>query len=126
MDNLIEEKYDEPMKKNGDEDQDKSNLFNKIKGIKTPVKNELLATLLDGSWHSESELIRTAKKQRKYAGAVLVGTMLNSIDAFSQNIFLKKKIFNGEWHFKISDNYVGLTRAAYKKSAYKDFKNSQE
>ena len=124
MDNLIEEKYDDPMKKNEDEDQDKSNLFNKIKGIKTPVKNELLATLLDGSWHSESELIRTAKKQRKYAGAVLVGTMLNSIDAFSQNIFLNKKIFNGEWHFKISDNYVGLTRAAYKKSAYKDFKNS--
>jgi len=124
MDNLIEEKYDEPMKKNDDEDQDKSNLFNKIKGIKTPVKNELLATLLDGSWHSESELIRTAKKQRKYAGAVLVGTMLNSIDAFSQNIFLNKKIFNGEWHFKISDNYVGLTRAAYKKSVYKDFKNS--
>ena len=125
MVNLIEENFNEQIKKNNDEDQENSNLFNKIKGIKTPVKNKLLATLLDGSWHSESELIRIAKKQRQYAGAVLVGTMLNSINAFSQNIFLKKKIFNGEWHFKISDNYVGLTRAAYKKSAYKDYKNTQ-
>ena len=111
---------------NEDEEQENSILFDKIKGIKTPVKNELLATLLDGAWHSESELIRTAKKQRQYAGAVLVGTMLNSINAFSQNIFLKKKIFNGEWHFKISDNYVRLTRAAYTKSAFKDYKNTQE
>ena len=95
-------------------------LFNKIKGIKTPVKNDLLITLLDGEWHSEKELIRTAKKQRQYAGAVLVGTMLNSINALSQEIFLKKKIINGEWHFKISDNYVGLTRAAFTRTTYRN------
>jgi len=125
MENMKDDKTFESIKKNDDEDKENSNLFNKIKEIRTPVKNELIVTLLDGEWHSESELIRTAKKQRQYAGAVLVGTMLNSINAFSQNVFLKKKIFNGEWHFKISDNYVGLTRAAYKKSAFKNHKNTQ-
>ena len=30
-----------------------SNLFNKIKDIKTPIKNEILIALLDGHWHSE-------------------------------------------------------------------------
>ena len=102
-----------------------SKLFNKIKEIKTPVKNDLLIILLDGEWHSETELIRTAKRQRQYAGAVLVGTMLNSINAISQEVFLKKKIINGEWHFKISDNYVGMTRAAFTRTAYRKF-SSQE
>ena len=90
-----------------------SNLFNKIKGIKTPVKNELLITLLDGEWHSETELIRIAKKEHKYAGPVLVGTMINSLNSSFKTSYLKRKIINGEIHFKISDNYVGLTRAAY-------------
>ena len=118
---MKKEKLDENIKIQDKKNQYDSNLFNKIKGIKTPVKNELLMTLLDGEWHSESELIRIAKKQRNYAGAVLVGTMLNSINALSQQVLLKKTIVNGEWHFKISDNYVGLTRAAYTKSTYKNF-----
>ncbi|MFX1275703.1 MAG: hypothetical protein ACFFBP_08525 [Promethearchaeota archaeon] len=121
MENINKEKIDDSLNAQDEKYQDDSNLFNKIKGIKTPVKNELLMTLLDGEWHSESELIRIAKKQRQYAGAVLVGTMLNSINALSQQVFLMKIIINGEWHFKISDNYVGLTRAAYTKSAYKNF-----
>ena len=119
---MKKEKLDENIKIQDKKNQYDSNLFNKIKGIKTPVKNALLMTLLDGEWHSESELIRIAKKQRNYAGAVLVGTMLNSINALSQQVLLKKTIVNGEWHFKISDNYVGLTRAAYTKTAYKNFK----
>ena len=48
-----------------------STLFNKIKGIKTPVKNELLITLLDGEWHSETESIRIAKREHKYPGPVV-------------------------------------------------------
>ena len=90
-----------------------STLFNKIKGIKTPVKNELLITLLDGEWHSETELIRIAKREHKYAGPVLVGTMINSLNSSFKTSYLKRKIIGGEIHFKISDNYVGLTRAAY-------------
>ncbi len=96
-----------------------SKLFNKIKQINTPIKNELLITLLDGEWHPESELIRTAKKERKYAGAVLVGTMLNNINSLGQDVLLSKKIIDGEWHFKISNNYVGLTRAAFTRTAYR-------
>ena len=90
-----------------------STLFNKIKGIKTPVKNELLITLLDGEWHSETELIRIAKREHKYAGSVLVGTMINSLNSSFKTSYLKRKIIGGEIHFKISDNYVGLTKAAY-------------
>ena len=44
---------------------DYSHLFNKIKDIKTPVKNGILLGLLDGNWHSELELIRIAKKKQK-------------------------------------------------------------
>ncbi|MFX1238104.1 MAG: hypothetical protein ACFE8P_10345 [Promethearchaeota archaeon] len=105
------------------EDDCESNLFNKIKKINTPIKNELLMILLDGDWHSEGELIRTAKKERKYAGAVLVGTMLNSLNSLGQDVFLNKKIIEGEWHFKISNNYVGLTRAAFTRTAYRKLDN---
>ena len=98
-----------------------SNLFNKIKGINTHIKNELLMTLMDGKWHSEDQLVRIARKKRQYAGAVLVGTMINSINDLSSKIFLKKKVIDGKWHFKISDNYVGLTRAAYTRMTYRKF-----
>ncbi len=123
MKNFVEEKFDKPTSKKNEQEQEDSNLLNKIKAIKTPVKNELLVTLLDGEWHSETELIRIAKKEKNYAGAVLVGTMLNSINAFSQQVFLMKKIYNGEWHFKITENYIGLTRAAFTKNNHKNFKS---
>ncbi|MBN1800850.1 MAG: hypothetical protein JW891_05045 [Candidatus Lokiarchaeota archaeon] len=106
------------------EEESDSKLFNKIKQINTPIKNELLITLLDGQWHPESELIRTAKKERNYAGAVLVGTMLNSINSLGQDVLLNKKIIDGEWHFKISNNYVGLTRAAFTRTAYRKLDQS--
>jgi len=113
MDNLIQNNFKKSeILKEGQKKYD-SMLFNKIKDIKTPVKNELIITLLDGDWHSETELIRIAKKKHEYAGSVLVGTMINSLNSSFKTSYLKRKIINGEIHFKISDNYVGLSRAAY-------------
>ncbi|MFW9989716.1 MAG: hypothetical protein ACFFC3_13760 [Candidatus Odinarchaeota archaeon] len=91
-----------------------SNLFNKIKDIKTPIKNEILIALLDGQWHSELELIRVTKKQHGFIGAVTLGTMIHGINHTIKNSYLQKKIVNGKMYYKISDNYVGLTRAAYR------------
>jgi len=91
-----------------------SNLFNRIKDIKTPIKNEILVALLDGQWHSELELIRVTKKQYGFIGAVTLGTMIHSMNKFIKNNYLQKKIVNGNLFYKISDNYVGLTRAAYR------------
>jgi len=91
-----------------------SNLFNKIKDIKTPVKNEILIALLDGQWHSELDLIRITKKKQNYMGAVVLGTMVNSLNHCIKNNYLERKVINGKMYYKISDNYVGLTRAAYR------------
>ncbi|MFX0082832.1 MAG: hypothetical protein ACFE94_13865 [Candidatus Hodarchaeota archaeon] len=96
-------------------------LFNKIKDIKTPIKNEILMALLDGQWHSELELIRITKKQHGYIGAVTLGTMINSLNHMIKNNYLEKKIVNTKLYYKISDNYVGLTRAAYRFNAKKFF-----
>jgi hypothetical protein len=98
-----------------------SHLFNKIKEIKTPVKNEILKGMIDGEWKSELELIRIAKKRQKYMGAVTLGTMINSLNNILKNEtqnYVEKKIANGKMYYKISDNYVGLTRAAYNKYRY--------
>ena len=94
---------------------DYTELFNKIKTINAPVKNEILFSLADGEWHSELELIRIAKKKQKFMGAVTLGTMVKSINNMLKNDYVEKKIFNGKLYYKISDNYVGLTRAAYNK-----------
>ncbi len=92
-------------------------MFDKIKRLKTPLKNDLLMVLLDGLWHSESELIRIAKKQeRQYVGAVTLGSMMNNINSTLQSTYLERKSMNGENWFKISDNYVGLSRAAFYKN----------
>jgi len=96
-------------------------LFNKIKDIKTPIKNEILMSLLDGFWHSENELIRITKKQHGYIGAVTLGTMINSLNHMIKNNYLEKKIVNNKLYYKISDNYVGLTRAAYRFDAKRFF-----
>ncbi len=102
---------------------DFSILFKKIKGINIPVKNEILIALLDGEYHSETELIRLAKrKQYQYMGAVTLGTMLNSINHMLKSNYVEKQFLNGEMYYKISDNYVGLTRAAYNNWQYKKFK----
>jgi len=97
---------------------DYSKLFNKIKNIKTPVKNNILQALLDGSWHSELELIRIARKQENYIGSVTLGTMVSSLNHILRNDYLERKQINGKMYYKLSDNYVGLTRAAYTKFQY--------
>ncbi|MGV9173927.1 MAG: hypothetical protein ACOC44_17225 [Promethearchaeia archaeon] len=92
------------------------NQFNTIKSIKTPFKNDILQALLDGKWHSETEIVRIAKKRhRGYIGSVTVGTMTRSLNNMMRSNYLQKKFINGELYYKISDNYVGLTRAAYNK-----------
>jgi hypothetical protein len=96
-------------------------LFNKIKDIRTPIKNEILRALLDGQWHSELELIRVTKKQHGFVGAVTLGTMINSLNHSIKNNYLQKKLVNEKLYYKISDNYVGLTRAAYRFDAKKFF-----
>ena len=94
-------------------------LFNKIKDIKAPIKNEILMSLLDGQWHSELELIRITKKQHGYIGAVTLGTMIHSLNHHLKNDYVERKVINGKLSYRISDNYVGLTRAAYNKYSFK-------
>ena len=94
---------------------DYSQLFNKIKQIRTPIKNDILVALLDGNWHSELELIRIAKKEQKYVGSVTLGTMIEGLNSNIKNNYLEKKTIDGKMYYKLSDNYVGLTRAAYTK-----------
>ncbi|MBD3256002.1 MAG: hypothetical protein GF383_12980 [Candidatus Lokiarchaeota archaeon] len=95
-------------------------LFNRIKDIRATVKNDLLNALLDGQWHSETDLIRFAKKHHHtYVGSVTLGTMINSLNKVLSNNYLEKKFENGEMHYKISDNYVGLTRAAYNRYRFR-------
>ena len=98
---------------------DYSQLFNKIKEIKTPVKQEILMSLLDGNWHTELDLIRVAKQKMRYMGAVTLGTMIHSLNHRLKNDYVEKKIINGKLSYRISDNYVGLTRAAYNKYRFK-------
>lgn len=98
---------------------DYSALFNKIKNIKIPVKNEILIGLSDGDWHSELDLVRIAKRQQKYMGAVTLGTMINSLNACLKNDYVERRIMDGKLYYKISDNYVGLTRAAFNKYKFK-------
>ncbi|MFW9952760.1 MAG: hypothetical protein ACFFKA_21780, partial [Candidatus Thorarchaeota archaeon] len=83
---------------------DYSQLFNKIKDIKTPVKNEILIGLLDGNWHSELDLIRIAKKKQKYMGAVTLGTMVHSLNHTLKNDYVENKVINGKMYYKLSDN----------------------
>ncbi|MHA1467935.1 MAG: hypothetical protein ACTSP6_07650 [Promethearchaeota archaeon] len=97
---------------------DFSVLFKKIKGIETPVKNDLLMALLDGEYHSERELIRLAKAQRHlggYMGAVTLATMMSSLNNMLKSEYVEKRFIDDRLYYKISDNFVGLSRAAYNK-----------
>ena len=90
-------------------------LFKKIKDIQTPVKNDLIIALMDGNWHSESDLVRITRKQHlyRYMGIVTLGTMVNSLNHLLKSNYVEKRFINGGMYYKIADNYVGLTRAAY-------------
>jgi hypothetical protein len=93
-------------------------MFNKIKQIRVPVKSDLLRALLDGKWHSERELVRMAKKQQ-YMGSVTLGTMMLGFNNCFNNTYVEKKFINGVLHYKISDNFVGLSRAAFSKYRFR-------
>lgn len=95
-----------------------SGLFNIIKTMNAPIKNDILIALLDGQWHSETELVRIAKKQQ-YIGPVTLGTIIGSLNRNLTNDYLQKRFISGEMYYKISDNYIGLTRAAYSKYRFK-------
>ena len=95
-----------------------SNLFNKIKDIRTPAKNHILISLLDGAWHNQHEILRITRKQNgsSYMGSVTLSTMVEALNSLNgNNKYLKKKIVNGKIYYKLSDNYLGLTRAAFTK-----------
>jgi len=98
-----------------------SNLFKNIKGIRTPVKNDILIALLDGRWHSENELIKVIRKKYQYMGSVTLASMTSALNHdFKNNNYLQKKISNGKVLYKLSDNYVGLTRAAFTKYRFSE------
>ncbi len=94
-------------------------LFNKIKNIRAPVKNKILETLLDGKWHSELEIIRIAKREQQYIGSVTISTMIHSLNKVLKNDYIEKQVIEGKMYYKLSDNYVGLTRAAYSRYKHK-------
>ena len=91
-----------------------SNLFKKIQNIQTPVKNDLLVALLDGRWHSDNELLKIIRKKYQYVGSVTLASITSALNRdFQTNNYLQKKIVSGKVSYKLSDNYLGLTKAAY-------------
>ena len=95
-----------------------ANMFKKVKDIRAPIKNEIVMALLDGKWHSERELITFTKKKYNYIGPLTLDTMVNSLNIKMNNNFLEKRIADEGLFYKLSDNYIGLTRAAYTKFRY--------
>ena len=97
-----------------------SNLFNRIKNLKTPVKNKILMTMLDGKWHGEYEIIRIVRQHHEYFGSVTLQSMIESLNQITSATYLRKKIVNGKIYYKISNNYLGLVRAAFTKLRFFD------
>ena len=94
-------------------------IFNKIRDIRTPIKSDIIIALMDGNWHSERDLIRLAKKKTPMPiGAVTLGTMISSLNHMLNSNYVEKQIIEGKLYYKISDNYVGLTRACYNKYCF--------
>jgi len=71
---------------------DFSVLFKKIKGIETPQRH------LGG-----------------YMGAVTLATMMSSLNNMLKSEYVEKRFIDDRLYYKISDNFVGLSRAAYNK-----------
>ena len=97
-----------------------SNIFNKITNINAPVKNDILMALLDGKYHSESEIIRITRKNHQYIGPITLTTMVESLNHHTKSNYVEKKIVNGRVYYKISNNYIGLTKVAFTKFRYLD------
>ena len=97
-----------------------SNMFRKINNIEIPVKNHLLMVMLDGAWHGENEILRIIRKQNDSIGSVTLSAMINTLNLQTGTSYLQKKIVNGRIYYKISDNYLGLTKAAFTKFRFRD------
>jgi len=90
--------------------------------IEDRTKIDVLLQLLDGNWHSESELLRIAKKTRDFIGSVGFGMLMCSFEDIITKSFLIKRIDPGNTSlFKINENYIALARSAY--SQYKKSEN---
>lgn len=90
-----------------------SNLFREIKQIH-PVKNDILMALLDGNWHSENEIIKVIRKKHQYMGSVTLASMISSLNRIlKKNHYLEKKIIYDKIFYKLSDNYLGLTKTLF-------------
>lgn len=98
-----------------------SNIYRKINDIKIPIKNHILMTLLDGKWHTENEILRITRKQNDSIGSVTLSSMVKNLNLQTVNSYLRKKMVNGRIFYKISDNYLGLTKAAFTKFRFKSF-----
>jgi hypothetical protein len=104
--------YDEPESTNVDAGE----LVKSLQNIHDKTKIDVIIRLLDGDWHTESELIRIAKKTRDFIGVVGFGMLMCSLDDTIAKSFLIKRMQTGT-QFKINENYIELARSAY--SQYK-------
>lgn len=88
--------------------------FDRVRQIKDPVKIRILQQLLDGNWHDENELVRLIKKYR-FIGPVGIGMLVEQIRRLVNEDFLLSGKGNipTDSKYKLNDNYVGLTRAAF-------------
>lgn len=95
---------------------DDSKLLNLLKQITDATKIDVLIHLLDGRWHTDTELIRVAKKSRDFIGAVGFGMLMCSFeDSISRSFLMKKMNPDHTTQFKIHDNFIELARSAYSK-----------
>lgn len=92
-----------------------TDLLNRIQDIRDRAKTAVLQELADGQWHSQMDLMRVARRTR-FIGDVGFGMMLEQMRDMLGPDFMTCSIGpENERFFKIQDNYVGLTRAAYYK-----------
>lgn len=88
-------------------------LLFRIQEIRDRAKIAVLQLLADGQWHSQIDLMRVARRTR-FIGEVSFGMMMDQMRELLGPDFLACSIdSDNERFFKIQDNYVGLTRAAY-------------
>ncbi len=92
-----------------------SDLLYRIQDIRDRAKTVVLQVLADGAWHSQMDLMRVARRTR-FIGDIGFGMMMEQMREMLGHDFLTCSTGpENERFFKIQDNYVGLTRAAYNK-----------
>ncbi len=92
-----------------------SDLLYRIQDIRDRAKTAVLQVLADGQWHSQMDLMRVARRTR-FIGDIGFGMMVEQMrDMLGPDFLTCSTGPENERFFKIQDNYVGLTRAAYYK-----------